>query len=174
MYSIPESGLNTRDVSWYANSAHTYRRDDADHVLCDESDAANLQNGSHHDARGFTALYTSRDVEPGEELVYPYDIAQSGRMRATIEGNRIEKHAVAALPSDGICRVCLEPLRPEERDQAEDGELVNIGCDCDSTMHLKCATKWFTQRIGFLFTQAHPASAVPEKVGVIALPPVHH
>ena len=76
LYGMPNAGLNTLDASWYLNN---------------DVEAPNVQFGDEHDQRGFTRILSTRDIEVDEELVLPYDLANTGRTRGGIKIENEEK-----------------------------------------------------------------------------------
>ena len=149
-YPVPEAGLNTLDISYYLNSSKKA------HVVHDDDD--NMELGDSHDARGFTKLIASRDIEKGEELKWPYGF--SGRPIGCLDNTGSASNlSPADVAKAGECRICRDPV---------DGatEVVDIGCACKgaSRMHKKCADQWFSERLSLVFTQSRHESDKAGKV----------
>lgn len=94
-YSIPTTGLNSLDVSFFVNSASA-ESGEANCISCDMDD----------DSRGFNIIKTTRLIREGEELLYVY--GKFERCRACGERNALEANIVGCGCSGKryLCEPC--------------------------------------------------------------------
>lgn len=141
MYSIPKSGLISKlGIDMYTNSCHGTGIE------------ANVEFGVSRDSSGFAEVVASRNINAGEELLLPYEVENSIRVNKSICTQDGQERLVP-LQEDIVnqCRVCREDLT------SDSSGIVDIGCKCkDSTVHLKCANKWFGQHITIELKQHRP------------------
>jgi hypothetical protein len=139
VYSVPEAGLNTLNISYFVNSSHG----------C--VNLPNMQLGVRRDDQGLTEMVASCNIEPADELLWPYEFTGRGTGCLDDEDgrplNRLPEEVVVA----NECRICMERVSGG----------VKTGCNCTSRMHLDCAKKWYTSRIQLVFSQVKlPEDAV--------------
>lgn len=133
VYSVPEAGLNTLNISYFVNSSHGCLN------------LPNMQLGVRRDDQGLTEMVASCDIEPGDELLWPYDFTGRGTGCLGDEDGRPLNRLPEEIVVANECRICMEWV-------SESGG-VETGCNCTSRMHPECAKKWYTSRIQLVFSQ---------------------
>ena len=142
VYSVPEAGLNILNISYFVNSSHG----------C--VNLPNMKLGVRRDDQGLTEMVASCDIEPGDELLWPYEFTGRGTGCLDDEDGRPLNRLPEEVVVDNECRICMEWVSGG----------VKTGCNCTSRMHLDCAKKWYASRIQLVFSQVK----LPEdEVGVV-------